>query len=67
MMDVCTTVPVAGMFDLVCQRLALTREQDTYVVGVQTVVIGVCWHDILFTGRLVLCSHRPERSSTDDL
>jgi len=49
MMDVRTTVPVAGTFDLDCQSMSAERWYETYVVGVHTVVIGVCSHDILIT------------------
>jgi hypothetical protein len=48
MMDVCTTVPVAGTIDLLYQ-LTFTQmcRLGTYVVVVHLVEIGVDWHDIL--------------------
>lgn len=56
MIDVRTTVPVAGTFDLDCQSMSAERWYGTYVVGVHTVVIGFCSHDILiFAQDGILC------------
>ena len=41
MMDVCTTVPVAGTFDLIHQLIIDTTIEWTYVVVVHLVDIGV--------------------------